>query len=289
MRMDASPLSFMGHFFKRMDESVATGLELGLQKADMPELFQRMSSVMTRFGERGAAAEWGSLNESMRGYGAAGFRGMQGLQAIGAQQGYIGNLIDTMGGMRLPPQAVQAIMMRHAIQRFGGFDNAMVGLQGLLHEPKSADQFVEEAGAWLPGAIRTPFMQQIRNLLPTLAVKKTVERPGAAGDVIEATGPWKGAVGEARGIMGTDVGYYQSMRGFEENTIAFAKSLDELTKIVMASVVVIRAGLRNVDEKYREGLETTVGMILAKTTDANDRTREVGRHFFDAMSVWSRE
>lgn len=168
--------------------TIADAVKLGMDVARIPDYLQRISALNAQFVERGIGIDAASLAQVVTGMQAGGLSPWAATAAAQNMQGYGGNLLSQMAGMRVPQGATQALVMRGLMQRFGGFDEAMGGLEGLLSSGQFPDFLKQTTGSMgMTGGISTAIMMQLTGLGPGAAEKalKSGRMSGLGGETEE--------------------------------------------------------------------------------------------------------
>lgn len=168
--------------------TIADAIKLGMDTARIPDYLQRISALNAQFVERGIGIDAASLAQVVTGMQAGGLSPWAATAATQNMQGYGGNLLSQMAGMRVPQGATQALVMRGLMQRFGGFDEAMGGLEGLLSSGQFPDFLKQTTSSMgLSGGISTAIMMQLTGLGPGAAEKalKSGRVSGLGGETEE--------------------------------------------------------------------------------------------------------
>lgn len=111
---------------------IADAIALGVDRARIPEYLQRSAALNAQFAEKGIPVDARALAAVVGGMQVGGLSHPAAFAAAQSMQGYGGGMLQRMAGMRVPQGATDAIMMRAAMQKFGGFDEAMGGIEGLI-------------------------------------------------------------------------------------------------------------------------------------------------------------
>lgn len=261
--------------------TIADAIKLGMDTARIPDYLQRISALNAQFVERGIGIDAASLAQVVTGMQAGGLSPWAATAATQNMQGYGGNLLSQMAGMRVPQGATQALVMRGLMQRFGGFDEAMGGLEGLLSSGQFPDFLRQTTGSMgMTGGISSAIMTQLTGLGPGAAEKalKSGRVSGLGGETEEqAAARVMGDLASAP-ILKADA-LAKSMEAAAVAAQNFQVVADLLLSMTEAEIVNFHTNIGAAFAKFLEALGGTGARGAAGTGRGSSyMTPEVDRH-----------
>jgi hypothetical protein len=235
---------------------ISNAVVSGLHKGKISDYLMRIAATNESLAMKGAIVSATGVASNMAGLQAAGFLPMQAAETNSAVNSYSGSMVMKMGEQRLPQQVVEALIKRKFIEKYGGWDEAMKGMEG---EIKSGDimQTLSGIQAGLPDNLQAPMGMAITGMFPSLAKKFGQFKP--------QVGPGGNVVGDAAKNV-TSMPEFELIRmsAIEDAVKTLSITIPEISKQFDTMLELLDANVNNFKDKFPVALQRLLDTLSGK-------------------------
>jgi hypothetical protein len=198
-------------FMQRVIQNATTGSG---DISRLPEYLAGVSGLHEQFVPQGLRVHAGGLEAERVGMMNQGFMPRQAVAIQQNQQSFGGSLLERMTNQRMPREVTEQIMMAGLFRQFGGYDEALGGLEGLI-ESGGIGQFARDQFAGLPPELQRIAQSHLSGLFPEKAGLLQRVTPAEYTDAAGAgkgTGLFDAAEAAMAGAPGFDATRFEAQR-----------------------------------------------------------------------------